>query len=69
MIDDAAPEQPRGRRRHRRATHPGTSPAARSASTERDDAAARQRPRRPQAETAADEREQWLLDERPPHWG
>ncbi|MBD5829466.1 hypothetical protein [Janibacter sp. UYMM211] len=64
-------EQPTPRpRRNRRATHPGTSEAARAASEQADE-----RPRRRPAATsgdeptAGDERERWLLEQRPPHWG
>ena len=60
MSEDPTPR----RQRNRRATHPGTSEAARAASEQADE-----RPRRRPAAASGDERERWLLEQRPPHWG
>ncbi|MBM6545376.1 hypothetical protein JNO54_04370 [Janibacter sp. YIM B02568] len=66
--DDGTAEPSPRRRRHRRASHPGTSEAARAASTQAEDTPS---PRTPRSEgtPVLDPREKWLLDERPPHWG
>lgn len=54
-------------RRPRRASHPGTSEAARAASSQADEPA-RRRASGTDEPQARDARERWILEQRPPHW-